>query len=307
MDWNDVRLIAEVGRTGSFAGAAVALGVSKPTVTRRVAYLEQTAKARIFRRGPRGAKLTFVGEQLVRRAASIETAVVDFERLVRTAGGGARPVISAKMSEGVASYLMTPALSGESVGPLGAAVTRAGLKLPAMKLLPLGAAERADISIVWTSHGELPRAGPTDKVRKLADIRFVPFSSDRYGGKRGAPRRFDELAGHRLITMSAYRSFASHSWAEWHDMAAAGGDTIVVEWSSALDVLVRGGAGVGLLPTYAPLYADRLLPLDIRTPPMFGTLWMLCADEAYQDPPVRDCFGTLGKLFKAADWMNEPA
>jgi len=307
VDWNDVRLIAEIGRTGSFTGAAAVLGISKPTVSRRVAYLEQIAQSKIFRRGPHGVALTSAGEQLVRRATPIGDAIVDFELLLRSMGSAERPIISVQMTEGVASYLMTPALSGQQVGPLGQAAKRTGLKLPEMKLLPPDTAERIDISLVWTHYGDLPKGGQTNKVRKLANIRFRPFYSGHYGKDRSPPESFAALAGHRLITMGAYRWFSKEGWADWHGLLAGAQDPIAVDWSSAIGVLVRGGAGVGLLPTYSPLYSESVLPVEVASPPMFGSLWMVCTEDAYKDAPVRDCFTILGKLFGAADWMNGPA
>lgn len=307
LDWNDVRLIAEIGRTGSFTAAAAALGVSKPTVSRRVAYLEQTARAKIFRRGPHGATLTAVGEQLVRRAGPIEDSVLDFERFLRASGQSVRRVISAQMTEGVASYLITPAMTGQRVGPLGAAVHATGLKLPDLKLVQPNAGDRADIELVWTPTSELPKAKPTDKTRKLAEVRFVPLFSGNYAKNRKAPDSFAELGRQRLITMHAYRWFSNDGWAEWHNLADdARSDTIAVDWSSALGFLIRSGAGIGLLPTYAPMYSDGLLPLEVKSPLMMGTLWIVCSDDSYADRTVSDCFATLGKLFAAADWMNAP-
>jgi DNA-binding transcriptional LysR family regulator len=209
------------------------------------------------------------------------------------------------MSEGVASYLLTPAASGLRVGPLGEAASRTGLKLPEIRRLPPNASEPADIALVWAPVGELPHAGPSDKLRKLADIRFVPFFSGYYGANRRAPTHFDELGRHRLITMRAYRWFANNGWAEWHRLlAAAEEETIVVDWSSALGFLIRGGSGIGILPTYAPMYSDGVLPLEVASPPMYGSLWMLCGENAHKEPAVQECYGILGKLFKAADWMN---
>jgi hypothetical protein len=40
---------------------------------------------------------------------------------------------------------------------------------------------------------------------------------------------------------------------------------------------------------------------------MYGSIWMLCPEEAHKEPAVHECYGNLGKLFKAADWMNAPS
>ena len=305
MDWNDIRLIAEIGRTGSFTAAAEVLGISKPTVSRRIAFLEQTAKTRIFRRGPHGASLTPAGEQLVRRAAPILDAAVDFERLLRRMGSHGRPLISARMTEGVATYLITPVLTGQRLGPLGVSADRLRTRLPPMRLLPTGSTEAGDISLTWKSSDEPPECAPTDKVSKLADIRFVPFHGNEYGRQHRAVRKFSELADHRLVTLNAYRSIFDDGWEEWNDLVTADtSDVIAVEWSSAVAFHIRGDAGVGLLPTYAPMFTDGLVPVEVPSPSMFGRLWISCSEEAYKDPSIRECFSTLRSLFHDADWMN---
>ena len=223
MDWNDIRLIAEIARTGSFSAAAEVLGISKPTVSRRVAFLEQTAKAKIFRRGPHGASLTATGEQLVRHAAPIRDAAVDFGRVLRSMGSGGRPLITARMTEGVrCSYLITPALTGTRLGPLGQSADRLRTRLPAMRLLPMTTAESTDISLIWKSSNDAPECAPTDKVCKLADIRFVPFHGGDYGQKRRAINKFSELRHHQLVTLHAYRSLFDDDWEDWNDLISRG-------------------------------------------------------------------------------------
>ena len=304
MDWNDIRLIAEIGRTGSFTAAAEVLGISKPTVSRRIAFLEQTAKARIFRRGPHGASLTATGEKLVRHAAPIRDAAVDFEQLLRSMGNGARPLITARMTEGVASYLVTPALTGTKLGPLGVAADRLRTRLPPMRLLPMTTTEPTDISLIWKSSDEAPECASTDKVCKLADIRFVPFYGEEYGRKQKPVDKFSQLAAHRLVTLHAYRWLFDDGWEEWNSLLSREtSDVIAVEWSSAVAFHVRGGAGIGLLPTYSPMYTDGLLPVDVAPPSMLGRLWMTCSEEAYKDPTIRGCVSRLRQLFQDANWM----
>lgn len=307
MDWNDIRLIAEIGRTGSFTAAAQLLGISKPTVSRRVAFLEQTAKARIFNRGPHGASLTSAGEQLVRRAAPMREAAADFEKLLRSMGAGSRPLITARMTDGVASYLVTPMLSGLSLGPLGLAAERLRSRPPPMRLLPADATEPSDISLIWKSSDDPPKGAPNDIVCKLADLRFVPFHSKKYGERQRAIDKFANLSDHRLITMHAYGWLFDDGWEEWNDLLSLRAtDVISVDSSAAIGLMVCGGAGIGLLPTYAQLFSDDMTMTDIAMPAMFGRLWMTCSEEAYKDLAIRDCFGTLRKLFQEADWMDGP-
>ena len=54
MEWSDVRIFLAVMRSGSYGEAARRLGVSHPTVGRRIKVLEAQAHQALFRRTPDG-------------------------------------------------------------------------------------------------------------------------------------------------------------------------------------------------------------------------------------------------------------
>ena len=76
------------------------------------------------------------------------------------------------------------------------------------------------------------------------------------------------------------------------------------DWSCSVGHFTFQGAGVGLLPSYTPLYTDNLHPLQIPAPPMGATLWMVWNADGAKDPLVRRCLDTLSKAFTKADWMR---
>ncbi|HJU20789.1 MAG TPA: LysR family transcriptional regulator [Stellaceae bacterium] len=91
MDWNDVRVFLAVAREGSMRAAGRALGLSQPTIARRLAAFEASFGGPVlFDRLPEGLRLTAAGEQLISSAERIEDAVLALER--RSAA--ASPVLS---------------------------------------------------------------------------------------------------------------------------------------------------------------------------------------------------------------------
>jgi DNA-binding transcriptional LysR family regulator len=81
MDWDDVRVFLAVAREGSMRGAGRALGLSQPTIARRLAAFEATfGGPTLFDRLPEGLRLNAAGEQLVAPAESVEDAVLTLER-----------------------------------------------------------------------------------------------------------------------------------------------------------------------------------------------------------------------------------
>ena len=69
-DWDDLRVFLTLAREGSLTMAARSLGVSHPTVARRVRALEQRIGARLFDRLPDRFVPTSAGEELLGAATS---------------------------------------------------------------------------------------------------------------------------------------------------------------------------------------------------------------------------------------------
>src|SRR5271169_6274908 len=81
MDWDNVRVFLAVAREGSMRAAGRALGLSQPTIARRLAAFEASIGGpALFDRLPEGLHLNATGEQLIPAAESIEHAVLTLER-----------------------------------------------------------------------------------------------------------------------------------------------------------------------------------------------------------------------------------
>ncbi len=65
MDWSDVRIFLAVARSGSLSGAAQRLGMSQPTMGRRLRALEDSTGQRLFQRGREGFQLTDEGASVL--------------------------------------------------------------------------------------------------------------------------------------------------------------------------------------------------------------------------------------------------
>ncbi len=67
----DLHLFLTVVQQGSMAGAAAKLGISQPNVSEVIADLEQTLRARLFDRRPRGVEPTPYGQALLKRTRAV--------------------------------------------------------------------------------------------------------------------------------------------------------------------------------------------------------------------------------------------
>lgn len=299
MDWNDIRLLIEVDRAGSFAAASAILGVNHATVIRHVARLEQLAGARLFRRSRTGTTLTAEGKQALQRALRVEDEVHEFVRALRDP----RRVVSVQASEGVASYLLMPLIAREALGPLGTAAQRVMLDLPPIRTIPFPSSEPCDIRLVWSTPESAPSGHPTDRARKIASIRFLPFTGLTHPAAAG-PQQFDRLTCHKLITMAQYDWFKTEkSFNAWHGLLDKSGiPFLTTHWTSALGHLTAAGNGVSLLPAYTTMYTEVLKPIDVDAPNMIGDLWIVAGGDELRDPMIRRVYDGLTKVFLAAEW-----
>src|SRR5580693_9857249 len=81
MDWNGVRVFLAVAREGSMRAAGRALGLSQPTIARRLAAFEAGFGGQpLFDRLPEGVRLNAAGEQLLDAAEDAEQAMLAVER-----------------------------------------------------------------------------------------------------------------------------------------------------------------------------------------------------------------------------------
>jgi DNA-binding transcriptional LysR family regulator len=72
VNWDLLRCFLMVAREGSLSGAATRLGISQPTVGRRIAELERSTKSSLFVKSGKGYRLTPAGDRLVPQARAVE-------------------------------------------------------------------------------------------------------------------------------------------------------------------------------------------------------------------------------------------
>lgn len=123
MDWDDVRVFLAVARQGSMRAAGRALGLSQPTIARRLTAFEASIGGpSLFDRLPEGLRLSAAGEQLVPTAESVEEAMLTLERQ----RAAASPVLSGtvRVSTGeCAAGFLARCLSGPKTTALPPGIT----------------------------------------------------------------------------------------------------------------------------------------------------------------------------------------
>ena len=157
LDLNDIAAIRAIAREGSLSRASHVLNTSQPTLSKRLARLEDRLGARIFLRSGRGAELTDVGRFLL---AQSEGLAGEIERIGRQAQ---------LLSEGGDGRLRL------GVGPIVEELFLPRVALGFIESFPRVALEiraaRAATLLRWLLDGELDAVvGPFDGSEPLEDV-----------------------------------------------------------------------------------------------------------------------------------------
>lgn len=160
LGWDDLRIVLAVGRAGSLNGAAKALGVSHPTVFRRIGAIERRLGTRLFERARDGYAPTAAGEAAIALAGRLEVEITALER--RLAGQDQRP-------SGVLRVTTTDTLLFGPLPPLLATFRRRhpGITLEVAASNALFSLTRRDADVAIR-----PSPTPPDALvgRKVADV-----------------------------------------------------------------------------------------------------------------------------------------
>ena len=281
MEWDGVRVFLAIAREGSMRAAGRALGLSQPTIARRLAAFEVGFGNRpLFDRLPEGVRLTAAGEQLVAAAEDAERAMLALER--RRAA--ASPVLSGtvRISTGeCAAGFLARCLSGMT------ARLPSGITLEFVQSLQ-----------------------PADLTRREADLALrhqPPERGDYYVAKLGtfavaAYRRRGETS-HAWVAYTgeqAHNEEQVHEPARWveRQIEATGNPVALRAATLLLHVeAIRAGTGRGVIPCYIGDGHPLLERLTGPIPELAATYWIIVHRDLRRAPCVRAVIDWMKALF----------
>lgn len=114
MDWNDLRILLSLSRSGSLTGSASALQVSVSTIGRRLDALETALGATLFTRHSTGVLPTDHGRHLVARAERVEAEILALQQSATGLDASPTGTVRLATAETLASHILIPALAAFS-------------------------------------------------------------------------------------------------------------------------------------------------------------------------------------------------
>jgi DNA-binding transcriptional LysR family regulator len=270
-DWDELRVLLALARTGSLGAGARQLRVDPTTVARRIGALEETLGVRLVVRNPDGFKLTREGEFAVAAAAKMEEAIGELRRRLESSGetGVVRLTTTDSFAQFLVRYL--PELASTHPG-LHVESISANASLDLMR-------GEADLAVRFVR----PRQ---DRVvgRRIGTIGWSLYGSDAYLERRG-PVKLGALAGHDVLGYDdSLAAVAGAAWIRDH----AGDAQVVMRGNSprALAEAVAAGLGITVLPCFIAAGNSSLRRL---VPAVLGTseIWIAVHEGLKDVPRVR--------------------
>jgi len=252
MKTDDLIILLEIARCGSFLKAGDALGLDNSTVSRRIAALERDLKAPLVDRGAHGCTLTPLGERLLASCEQVEAAVDEVRRLSGqaadqdTAPGHLAGLVRVATTEAFGTYVIAEALAGlhrDNPALQVELVTQ-------NRLSPYGVGADIEIGV-----GEPVRGRPD--AFALTDYRLGLYASQAYLDSRGMPTSAADVANHSLI----YYVEGLLRVADLDVLGQFGGASHPAFGSTSPHAQLhatRTGAGIGLLPAFMAEPDDTL-------------------------------------------------
>jgi DNA-binding transcriptional LysR family regulator len=294
----DIALLLRTVELGSLSAAARERDVPVSQVTRALARLEKTCRARLLHRSTHGLSLTDEGAAFLPQARRMLEAAEEFQGEIDGRLAAPRGWVRLSVSTVLAQAVIAPGLPGLYERHPGL-----HLDIAAEDRLVDMARERIDIAVRTGTP-----ASENLVARPIGELTRSLYAAPAYAARHGLPATPEELARHHLIANGAVPSL--NRWT--YDNGSPGGaQELLVQGGTRADntavivSLLLGGAGIGRIIDLvaAPLVkAGALLPV---LPGRFGTqpvtMYAVMLHERHRLPKIRACVDYW------AQWMQEQA
>lgn len=240
-NWDDHRYFLAIARERSLTAAGKALGVSQPTVSRRLEALESKLKVRLFDRTRHGYELTSVGMDLFDTVQQVEEDLTEVDRKIygkdQDLTGGLRITCTEIFLNGYLSPFVWQFLKQNPGIEFSVICTDSQLSL---------SRNDADLAIRFTQ-----RPPETLVGRRLASMAFGVYTASDAAGDRFTPSKreewdwigvHDEMHNRLLFGGAFPESRFKHR----------------VDSVAAMQSMVQSGLGVTVLPCYVADRDERL-------------------------------------------------
>jgi DNA-binding transcriptional LysR family regulator len=290
MNWDDLRAFISVAQLGSLRRAGEALGVTQPTIARRLRILEADLGLPLFERDRDGHRLTAAGAALLPEARAVETAALRFEHRSH----GLIDRLAATVRVGAAEWAALLLARGLARIPDGPRIELLETRMPS----PGGG--RAPEIVV--RHG-LPDAG--DQVtRRVGSLDCAVYGAAVLGFGRALPLAPADLASLPWIAFAEEQEhYATMRW-----LREQMRDRPPAARLMRTDLMIEaaaGGVGVAVLPCFLGDVVPNLVRLSAPVDALRADYWVMTHPDLSRNPSVRAVTVWITDCFRAAEHLRQ--
>ncbi|MEP3655883.1 MAG: LysR family transcriptional regulator [Litorimonas sp.] len=289
-NWSDYPIFLAVAEAGSLTAAGRALGMSQPTVGRRIRALEDHFGTALLKRESGQLVPTNFGQSMLDHIRRMQDEASAIDRSSATLEDSLSGVVRLSATEGVGtSWLPGVMRSFRQEHP--DVLVDIGIGFQSFNL----AQREADIALRWRSPGEQNSL----IGRKVAEVGFALFASPEYLDKHGAPSTPEELTEHDGVL--AQIMDGKSLWLMDDDgkmMFEPKRVTFNTNSIWAFDQALVHGYGIGVLPMCGLINRDlglvRVLPDFVQ----MESLYLVAHQDLKRSMRIRAVFDYLVGAFK---------
>lgn len=192
-NWSDYPVFLAVAQAGSLTAAGKKLGMSQPTVGRRIRALEDHFKTNLLKRQDGQLVPTTFGQSMLDHISRMQDEAAAIDRSSATLEDSLSGVVRLSATEGIGTAWL-PGVMQRFRSEHPDVLVDIGISFESHNL----AQREADIALRWNSPGEQNSL----IGRKVADVSFGMFASPQYLALAGAPKTLDDMSKHDGVVAS---------------------------------------------------------------------------------------------------------
>jgi len=253
MDWDKLKIFHAVAEAGSFTNATINLNLSQSAISRQIQSLEQDLKVQLFERHARGLTLTENGEYVFKTAHDVISKLKEVESTLGDQKNKPTGKLTITTVRSFGTHWLTPRIQEfMTLNP--------EIEIELIfddKELDLST-RQADIGIFMRRPKQLNYI-----QKKLVDIKYYIYGSNKYLEKYGMPKNINDLNKHKLISFGkgAPSPVYDPDWALKLGIKNGKKRKPVMKVNSVMGLLLAVESGVGLaaLPEYLVFNSNKII------------------------------------------------
>lgn len=287
LDWNDLQTFLAIAEAGSLSAAARTLGVTQPTMGRRLKALEARAGARLLEAIPRGFVLTGLGEATLDHARTMRAAMDAAERTISGRDMRLEGMVRITTVEILASAVVLPAIQAVRAEHPGIGFAL----VPATRALSLSRRE-ADIALRVA-----PFEGQSLIVRRVGTLHHGLFASRDWARARPGLAHWQPV-GPIVTVLEDQQHLPQVAW--FHERFAAAEIAMRTNDRAVMAEAAAAGVGIACLPSIVEGLFDGLAPIDSPDLPQPSPVWLGVHADLQHTPRIRVAMDAIARQCAAA-------